>query len=405
MANSIAPITCLSKIRFALMKKKILFLLHFPPPVHGSSIVGSFIKESKLVNDEFNCSYINLLASKSVAKSGVISLEKILSFFQTFFRVFISLVKNRPQLSYMALSATGVAFVKDLILISLLKIFRVPIIYHLHNKGIRQHEYKRFNSLCYGFAFNNSEVIVLSSKLYSDIQSFVPFSKVHICPNGVNDELIRPPILSTLASENSLVDEQERSINDNLKNEEKKPRILFLSNLIESKGVLILLDACSRLVNKGIKFECVFIGGEGNISTAQINNKINEFGLKDHITYEGKKFGGEKFIAFREADIFAFPTYEDCFPLVLIESMSHSLPIVTTFEGGISDIVDDGTTGFLVPQKDIGKLAEKLEMLILDSNLRKQMGKAGRKKYEQNFTLEIFQSRLIEILKDVLKKD
>lgn len=387
------------------MKKKILFLLHIPPPVHGSSIVGFFIKESKQINDEFNCSYINLLASQSVSKSGVVSLGKILGFFRTFCRVLISLVKNRPQLCYMALSTTGVAFFKDLILISLLKTFRIRTIYHLHNKGISQHEHKMFYNLCYQFVFKKSEVIVLSSKLYADIQSFVPYSKVHICPNGVNDEVVKPPLLSAFASENSLVDEQERSINNKLQNEEKKTQILFLSNLIESKGVLILLDACSILVNKGIEFECVFIGGEGNISAAQINNKINEYGLKDQVSYKGKKFGDEKFIAFQEADIFAFPTYEDCFPLVLIESMSHSLPVVTTFEGGISDIVDDGSTGFLVPKKDIGKLAEKLEMLILDSDLRNRMGKAGRKKYEQNFTLEIFQSRLIEILKDTIKKD
>ncbi|MDD2305495.1 MAG: glycosyltransferase family 4 protein [Prolixibacteraceae bacterium] len=386
------------------MKKKILFLLHIPPPVHGSSIVGLFIKESVLINEEFNCSYINLLASQNVAESGVVSFGKILGFLRTFYQVFISLLRNRPQLCYMALSTTGTAFFKDSILIALLKVFRVKRIYHLHNKGVSQYEYKTFNNFCYNFVFRNSEVIVLSEKLYPDIQSYVPFQKVYICPNGVNDEVPKAQVRS-FAYENSSEDEQISLMDNKLPLPKKNTQILFLSNLIESKGVFILIDACSLLVKKGIRFECVFIGGEGNISASQFNEKINKSGLKDYVSYKGKKFGEEKNSAFQEADIFVFPTYEDCFPLVLVESMSHSLPIVTTFEGGISDIVEDGITGFFVPQKNAEELAEKLEILILDSYLRQKMGKAGRKKYEQNFTLEIFQNRMIDILKDVIEKD
>lgn len=387
------------------MKKKILFLLHIPPPVHGSSIVGLLIKESALISEEFNCSYINLLASQSVAESGIVSLGKILGFIRTFYKVFVSLLKNRPHICYMALSTTGAAFFKDLILVVLLKIFRIKRVYHLHNKGVRRYQHKIFNHFCYNFVFRNSEIIILSDKLYSDIQTFVPFSKVHICANGIEDEFIKSRLSSSLLHNQSSDSNFMSLIDRKIQNSKKNIQILFLSNLIESKGVLVLLEALASLVRKGINFECVFIGGEGDITASQFNEKVNKLGLEDHVSYHGKKFGTEKYNAFQEADIFAFPTFEDCFPLVLIEGMYHSLPIVSTPEGGIVDIIDDGITGFLIPQNNIQKLAEKLELLIINSNLRLNMGKAGRKKYEQNFTLEIFQNRLIDILKDVIEKD
>jgi len=81
--------------------------------------------------------------------------------------------------------------------------------------------------------------------------------------------------------------------------------------------------------------------------------------------------------------------------------MQHYLPIVSTFEGGIPNVVEDGLTGFLVPQKNAIGLADKLEMLITDPGLREKMGTAGRSKYEREFTLERFEGRMVEILEEV----
>jgi glycosyltransferase involved in cell wall biosynthesis len=85
-------------------------------------------------------------------------------------------------------------------------------------------------------------------------------------------------------------------------------------------------------------------------------------------------------------------------PLVLLEAMQHSLPVVSTFEGAIPDVVEDGVTGFLVLQRDAIALAEKIELLIKNPELRTSMGIAGRKRYENNFTISIFENRLKEIL-------
>ena len=82
--------------------------------------------------------------------------------------------------------------------------------------------------------------------------------------------------------------------------------------------------------------------------------------------------------------------------------MQFSLPIVSTFEGGISDIVEDSKTGFLVTQQDAQALANKLEELILNYKLRIKMGIAGRKLFDEKFTISHFEHRMHEILNSVI---
>jgi len=354
-------------------------------------MVGQFIKESETINQQFNCRYINLLASREVNETGKITLSKITGFLAIWFKLLTELVRNRPGLCYLAITSTGAAFYRDLMLVALLKLFGVKRVYHMHNKGVSRVSGNALQRMLYRFVFNGSEVILLSGYLYEDIQSFVPEKNVHICPNGIPDECGKP-------------EAESLKLND----EENDPiQILFLSNLIESKGVFVLLEACAMLKDRDVPFEAVFIGGEGDITASRFQEKAGELGISNQAKYVGKKYDREKFEAFAAADIFSFPTYypKECFPLVLLEAMQFSLPIVTTPEGGISDMVKDGKNGFLVDQHDSEALADKLEYLISNEDVRRGMGKAGRKRYERKFTIQQFEQRMAEILEKVSAKN
>jgi glycosyltransferase involved in cell wall biosynthesis len=364
------------------MNEKTLFILHFPPPIHGSSIVGQTITESEVINQSFDCRYVNLGTSTSIDEIGKGGIRKIFRFLFILGKVLQQLIVFRPQLGYIAITAKGVAFYKDSVVVMLFKLFRVKLVYHLHNKGVSTRQEKWFDNLLYRFVFKNANVILLSKYLYPDIQKYVPETRVYYCPNGIPENQVE---------------------SGKWKVESSEPlEILFLSNLIESKGVFVLLEACKILQNKKINFHCTFVGGIGDVSEQQFKSKVVELELTGNIHYAGKKYGKEKEEAFVHADIFVHPSYNDCFPLVLLEAMQYSLPVVSTYEGGIPDVVEDGVTGFLVPQKDVQALADKLEILIKNPELRKQMGAAGRKKYEEEFTLERFEGRMVEILKSVV---
>ncbi len=365
-------------------RKDILFMLHLPPPVHGSTIVGKHVKESKLLNHSFHGRYINLILSSKVHESGKMNLKKLVRVVTIWFKLFGKLLYRKPALCYYALTTTGSGFYKDVPLIGLLRIFNVKIVYHIHNKGIDQMRKKKTNHELYRFVFKNTYVILLSRYLYYDIKPYVPEDRVYYCANGIKD--YQPTAALVTLSEN------------------RPFTILFLSNLMKEKGIFVLLEACMMLKEKGYTFKCDFVGGEGDINEKQFNELVQEKSLTEQVKYLGKRYGRLKEISFEEADVFVLPTERDCFPLVILEAMQHSLPVISTYEGGIPEIVDEDNTGYLFPPNEVERLAEKLELLLFNPELGKQMGANGRAKYEKKFTLPIFEQRLLSILKDVINK-
>ena len=178
--------------------------------------------------------------------------------------------------------------------------------------------------------------------------------------------------------------------------------LFFLSNLIPSKGVYVLLDACRILKERGHGFVCRFVGGETKeMDRATFEAEVQRRGLEGMVRYEGPKYGEEKEEYWCSSDVFVQPTYEDCFPLTIVEAMQHGLPVVSTDEGAVPDIVVDGENGFICRRKDVEGLAQALERLLQDEALRHRMGAEGYRRYKENFTLQCFEHRFTEILREM----
>lgn len=367
-------------------KKNILFILHVPPPVHGSSLVGSFITKSTLINNTFNSKYINLGTSKSIDEIGKNGLAKLVIYFKIVFNVIKQLIVFKPNLVYLAMTAKGVAFYKDMIMVFLAKLFGVQVVLHFHNKGVSSRQNKTLDNFLYKLVFKNTKVILLSKYLYSDIKKYVKEANVYYCPNGI-------PSMQHTSAEN--------------KEENAVVKILFLSNLIKSKGVFVLLDALKLLKSKGLQFTCDFVGGVGDVSEDIFRKEVSKLNLEATVSYLGKKYGKAKVDIFNKADIFILPTFytNECFPLVLLEALQFGLPLISTYEGAIPEIVEEGITGFLVPQKDVQALAHKLEILIKNPQLRIEMGNAARAKYEKYYTLEHFENNFVHCLKQTVSNN
>lgn len=364
--------------------KKILFILHYPPPIHGAAIVGKFVKESDIINNNFDCNYINLGISVDVDEIGKGGIKKWFRYISIFRRTIKNLVTFKPDLVYFTITSSGFGFYKDFLVVLIAKIFGKQVVYHFHNKGVKEHHHKFIDNILYDLVFKNADVILVSSHLYEDVAKYVPKEKVWYCPNGIPEK-------------NIAIDDYKKVTT------EEEIEILFLSNLFLAKGVYILLDACKILKDKGLSFRCNIIGGEGDISPMELEARIVEMDLENCVIYKGKKYGKDKEQAFSNADMFVFPTYNETFGLVNLEAMQFSLPIIATYEGGIPEIIEDGETGFMVPKRNVEALAEKMEILIKNSHLREEMGTRGRIAYEEKFTLEKFEERLCEILKKIVE--
>ena len=363
-------------------KHKILFIAPFPPPVHGSAVVSDYIRRSKLINEEYECDYVNLSTSRRMDEIGKMSFAKVWRFISAYFIVFLKLLSNKYDLCYLAITCHGVGFLKDMPFVLLCKMFRRKILIHQHNKGISRCVDKFPYKWLLPLVYRNTKVILLSWHLYEDISKVVSREQVLICPNGIPDEV---------------------SPKNQNKRENYIPRILFLSNLLVSKGVFVLLDALEILKERGVNFICDFVGGETKeISGDMFVDEVKRRGLNELVIYHGKKYGQEKEEIYKNADIFTQPTLDDCFPLTVLEAMSYRLPVVSTDVGALPDEIEDGKTGFVIHKNDSDNLAHKLELLLKDEKTRESMGNAGYEKYKKEFTLERFEQNFLDCLRECL---
>ena len=104
-----------------MKKYKILFIMHMPPPVHGAAMIGKYIHDSKLINETFDCHYINLALAKDLQDIGKGGLRKFKKFLQLLETIRIKVKEIRPDVCYVTPNSKGGAFYKDFIVVEMLK--------------------------------------------------------------------------------------------------------------------------------------------------------------------------------------------------------------------------------------------------------------------------------------------
>ena len=356
-------------------KSRILMIAPLPPPVHGSSMMTQYIQHSDVINDKYNLEWINLSTSRSIDEIGKGGVWKFLRMSNALFKTFWKLLTKEYDLCYIALTCHGNGFLKDAPFALLCKLFGRKLIIHQHNKGMSKDLGSPWRVKLLKAVYKNTSVILLSWKLYPDIEAIVQREQIRICPNGIPVE----PSFNILPARNNPI-----------------PHLLFLSNLIPSKGVYVLLDALKILKDKGHKFVCNFVGGESKeISAGIFKQAVSSRELNGYVEYLGKKYGEEKNKILAKHDIFVFPTFYDneCFPLVLLEAMQAGLPCISTDEGAIPDLLDE--IGVIVPTKNLVAISNAIEQLITDKKLYKLSSERSFERFKSKFTLQVFERNLI----------
>lgn len=363
-----------------MMKSKILFIMHMPPPVHGAAMMGKYIHDSELINDKFECHYINLTTAKSLKDIGRGGIRKLWKFICLLTKIVKRLLILKPQLVYVTPNSHGGAFYKDFVVVQLIKLMGYKVIVHYHNKGVATCQDKWLDDKLYRIFFKNIKVILLADALYQDVKKYVKREDVFICPNGIPESLDVEPT----SERNNVI-----------------PQLLFLSNLLVDKGVLVLLDALKILKERGYSFVCNFVGGEtAEIDAARFKEEVKNRGLDEMAIYLGKKYGVEKNEEYAKSDVFVFPSLNEAFPLVNLEAMEFKLPIVASDVGGVTAEIKDGENGFVCEPGYTNAFVESISKLLDNSDLRKKMGEDGYKKFKEKFTLESFENRFAQTLQN-----
>ena len=372
-------------VKESLDKKTILCVAQLPPPIHGASLVHSYIVDSNIIKETFNIEVVNLQFAKSINQLKKFSFLKIYKAIFHGHEILKKIIYSKPDLVYYSLSPTGYAFYRDALYVSIFKIFKIKIVFHLHGKGIRNNaNSSQLKKIIYRWVFNNTNVICLSEILTADIANVYKL-KPFIVPNGIPQYLNSSPSIGTTKTGNI-------------------PQILFLSNFIQDKGVIILIEALSILKNKGLVFTARLVGAPSNISVKSLEEKIRTCSLEKIVKVIGPRYEQDKIREFINSDIFVFPTFykNEAFPLVILEALQFELPVISTFECSIPEIIIDNETGLLVQSKNVEMLAEKIALLINDKRLRIELGKKGFERYKNNYTINHFENKINDVFKKII---
>jgi|Deesub1362B_J571_1020462.scaffolds.fasta_scaffold00760_5 glycosyltransferase involved in cell wall biosynthesis len=174
------------------------------------------------------------------------------------------------------------------------------------------------------------------------------------------------------------------------------PILTFVGRLTPPKDLLTLLKALKGLPPKGV----LLLVGDGELKF-QVERYVQKLRLGKQVRFLGQRNDIPQILA--ASDIFVLSSRWEGLPYTIIEAMMAGLPVVASRVGGVPELVEDGVTGFLVPPKDPQALAEALQKLLDDPEMRYHMGKAGREKALREFTLDRMLWEIERVYKSVLK--
>jgi colanic acid/amylovoran biosynthesis glycosyltransferase len=171
----------------------------------------------------------------------------------------------------------------------------------------------------------------------------------------------------------------------------RPPVIVAVGRLVEKKGFADLVTACAQLREQGREFRCMIIGS-GPLRDA-LHAQIEQLGVGGHVELLGPRPQSEVVQHVRDAAVFAAPCIDgadgnrDGLPTVLLEAMALGTPCVSTDVTGIPEIVRDGETGLLVPQRDVAGLTRAIDGLLAEPALGVALAERARRLMEDEFDI------------------
>jgi glycosyltransferase involved in cell wall biosynthesis len=172
--------------------------------------------------------------------------------------------------------------------------------------------------------------------------------------------------------------------------------------LCEKKGFPYLIRACRILKDHGYQFQCRIIGW-GELES-ELKALIAELDISDCVALSGKMIQDEVILLYQAASVFVLPCLvtddgdRDGIPNVLMEAMVSRVPVISTGISGITELVEHMMNGIVVAERDAGGIADAMETLLLQPQLRQRLGENGRTKVLGQFALEASARRVHDLL-------
>lgn len=319
--------------------------------------------EGTLLWKKWNCRWVETYRDSN-------SAVKILYFLKAFFSYLTLLPQCKIVHVHLGWSTSAIRKLPFLLVAFIL---RKETIVHLHSGADRIIEGKY--QFVYRFIFSHSNCIVVLANLIKDqlIKNYT-LKKIEVLYNPCPD----------------VTNEHKTS---------KTKTILFAATLSKNKGYLDLITAFSEISHNHLDWITIF-AGNGEIEKGLSLSK--KLGIHHQVVFTGWISGKEKDKLFQEASIFCLPSYNEGFPMAVLDAFAYGLPVITTPVGGLPDVMIDGYNGLIFTPGDISTLSDKILELICNEELRNKLSKASVNLSKNEFSLKKITMQLDQIYNNLV---
>lgn len=362
-------------------KPRVLVIGPTPPPYHGMTTFTLMLLESRVLRDAYEVLHLDTADRRSLENLGRLDLTNVRLGLEHAARLAGLIRRHRPDVVFVQVSQNAWAYLRDALFITLARALGCRVLTHLNGGHFRAF-YEATNPFVRFVVRRTSAMLdgaaVLGGGLRPLYAGLVAEDRVGVLPNGVADAFDgRAPERTAGAG---------------------PLRVTYLGSIFPEKGVYDLLDAARRLRGEPPGYRFRFAGPFPTLEVEAEARRRAE-GAGD-VVFAGVVAGAAKRRLLEETDVLALPS---AYPLegqpqVILEAMAAGAAVVSTRRAAIPDMVEDGVTGILVPERDPAALAAALRSLAGDPSLRLRMGRAGRERYLAEFTAERCAARLVELL-------
>jgi GT2 family glycosyltransferase len=367
-------------------RKKVFLIGVLGPFDSGPTRVYETLLRSQFA-EYFQVRFLDLRFAANVADFEKVRTRKFLRLVRYLLITFYGLLRERFSALCIPLSTNRNAFLKDSLFAWMGFLFNVPVVILEHGTNIPA-LYEKSGKIvqwCMRATLKRTaKCLVLADCLKFNFEPFLPANRVESVYLGIDDL--------------NIGDRQEYSSSAD------RVTVLYLSTLVESKGILVLLESISEVAKTRQNIHFIVAGGWGRdeaLVRARVDKWLSDPTLKSRVSFIGPVQGMTKARALLDADVFILPTLVDTAPLVVLEAMRAGLPIISTDVGAIPEIVLDGQNGLICAKGNPGQLAEKIRYLADRPELRKQMSQNNFQRFDNLFTTDKFACRMIDVFESV----
>lgn len=345
-------------------KEGVLVVGQIPPPWHGQAVaINELIKTQY---DTIDLQFVPMTFSDEIDDVGRFQFKKLPRLPVLVLRIWVTRFRRHCNVLYYPPGGTTIAAViRDIVvLLSCRHLFR-RVIFHSHAGGFAEVAEScppPIRTLA-RYAYSRPDLLIQLTEKSPPDGVMIKAKRIVCVPCGLPDNGARYV--------------------DRFKDRASPGRIglLFVGAVSAGKGIMVLLQACARLKESGFDFGLQVVG-RFNSPEFEIECKsfVEACGISDNVEFLGVLTGDDKWDIFCNSDIFCFPSFYSAEnqPLVILEAMQFGLPTVACDWRGISTMVHDGETGYIVPVRDSEALAEGISSLIRNPKLRLEMGARAR---------------------------